>query len=60
MVDPTSELGENENPADAPRCGTCGTPVANAPDHRVITWVEEGAVRAVHFCDDSCRAAWDG
>lgn len=58
MVDPTSDLGEDLDPEDAPRCATCGEPVFDAPDHRVVTWVEAGVVRSVHFCDDDCRAAW--
>ena len=60
MVDPTSDVGEDVNREDAPRCGTCGDPVVDAPDHRVITWVERGTVQSVHFCDDGCRADWDG
>lgn len=59
MVDPTSDLEENVDPEDAPTCATCGEPVANNPTHRVVTWVEDGAVQARHFCDDDCRDAWD-
>lgn len=58
MVDPTSELGEDVDPEEAPRCDTCGDPVVDAPDHRVVTWIEEGSVRSAHFCDDGCRANW--
>ena len=60
MVDPTSDLGEDVTEADAPRCATCGTAVVQAPEHRVITWIEDGSVRTVHFCDDECRTGWDG
>lgn len=60
MVDPTSDLGEDVTEDDAPRCGTCGDPIVQAPGHRVITWVEDGAVRTEHFCDEECRRDWDG
>jgi len=58
MVDPTSDLAEDVDPADAPSCATCGEPVANSPTHRVITWVEDGSVESAHFCDDDCRNEW--
>ncbi len=58
MVDPTSEVGENVDPEEAPRCAACGDPVVDAPNHRVVTWVDGGAVESAHFCDDDCRAAW--
>lgn len=60
MVDPTSDLGEDVTEADAPRCATCGDAVVQEPTHRVITWIDDGTVRTVHFCDDECRMAWDG
>lgn len=60
MVDPTSDIGEDATEADAPRCGTCGEAVVEAPNHRVITWIEDGTVQTVHFCDDECRMAWGG
>lgn len=60
MVDPTSDLGEDVSEADAPRCATCGAPIMNAPNHRVITWIENDSVETAHFCDDSCRSKWDG
>jgi len=60
MVDPTSDLGEDVTEDEAPTCATCGDPIANSATHRVATWVEDGEVRAVHFCDDECRAAWSG
>lgn len=59
MVDPTSNLGEGVTPEEAPRCATCGEPVLDNPDHRVVTWVEDGAAAHAHFCDDVCRAEWD-
>lgn len=60
MVDPTSDLGEDVSEDDAPRCAVCDEPIVEEPNHRVITWVEDGAVRTVHFCDDACRTEWDG
>lgn len=60
MVDPTSELGEDVTEENAPRCATCGEPIVNDPDHRVITWIEDGTVQTVHFCDEQCRLDWDG
>lgn len=60
MVDPTSDLGEDVTEDDAPRCRTCGEPIVQAADHRVVTWVEDGGVRTEHFCDEDCRLAWDG
>lgn len=59
MVDPTSDLNEDVDEEEAPRCAACGDPVVG-PDHRVVTWVEEGTARTEHFCDDACRDAWDG
>ncbi|WP_254821453.1 DUF7576 family protein [Haloglomus halophilum] len=60
MVDPTSDLGEDVTEEDAPQCRACGEPILNDPQHRVITWVEDGEVRSAHFCDDTCRMDWDG
>lgn len=60
MVDPTSDLGEDVTEADAPRCSFCEEPIVNAPTHRVLTWIEDSTVKAVHFCDDDCRERWDG
>jgi hypothetical protein len=59
MVDPTSDLGEDVAEEDAPRCGACGEPILGAVGHRVVTWIEDGSVSAVHFCDDDCRRAWN-
>jgi uncharacterized protein with PIN domain len=60
MVDPTSDLGEDVTEENAPRCATCGDPIVMAPDHRVITWIENDEVQTAHFCDDACRSEWDG
>jgi hypothetical protein len=60
MVDPTSDLGEDVTEEDAPRCETCGEPILGSADHRVLTWIEDDSVVAVHFCDESCRSEWDG
>ena len=60
MVDPTSDLGEDVSEDDAPRCSTCGEPIVQQPDHRVITWIENDNVQTAHFCDESCRSEWSG
>lgn len=60
MVDPTSDLGEDVAEDDAPTCANCGARIANEPNHRVITWIDDGSVQTAHFCDDDCRTAWDG
>jgi len=60
MVDPTSDHNENVSEADAPTCDSCGTPLVNNPNHRVLTWIEDGAVQSAHFCDEDCRITWDG
>lgn len=60
MVDPTSDLGEDVSEGDAPRCVTCGDPIVDDPNHRVVTWVADGTVHHAHFCDESCRSRWDG
>lgn len=54
MVDPTSDLGEDVTEENAPRCATCGEPIVKDPDHRVVTWIEDGRVQARHFCDTGC------
>lgn len=59
-VDPTSDLGEDINEDDAPTCATCGEPIVNEPNHRVVTWIENDDVYSTHFCDESCRSMWDG
>lgn len=60
MVDPTSNLNEDISPEDAPSCRTCDEVLVDSADHRVVTWIEDGAVESAHFCDDGCRSEWDG
>lgn len=57
MVDPTSDLGESVDDEDAPSCTTCGDSVAG-PERRVVTRIEDGQIRHVHFCSDACRDEW--
>jgi hypothetical protein len=59
MVDPTSDLDEDVDESNAPRCEVCGEPIVRDPDHHVVTWVDDGEVRHRHFCSDECREAWD-
>jgi hypothetical protein len=59
MEDPTSDVGQVD-PEDAPTCATCGERIVESPDHRVVTWVEDGEARARHFCGEDCRADWTG
>ncbi|MEF8853211.1 MAG: hypothetical protein V5A44_04090 [Haloarculaceae archaeon] len=58
MVDPTSELNEDVSEDDAPTCAVCGDPLVGDPDHRVVTWVEDGTVKTEHFCSDEHRDSW--
>ena len=60
MVDPTSDLGEDVQAADAPTCVTCGAALTDQPSHRVVTWIDDGQVQTAHFCDERCRMGWDG
>lgn len=60
MVDPTSGLGEDVTEEDAPRCAVCDEPIVQAPDHRVVTWIDDDEVQSAHFCSESCRMEWDG
>ena len=60
MVDPTSDIGEGVDEADAPACATCGASIVESASHRVITWIEDGDVQSAHFCDDRCRMDWGG
>lgn len=59
MVDPTSDLNEDLDEADAPTCAVCGTALVDHPHHRVITVVEDDEVHTTHFCDERCLAAWN-
>jgi hypothetical protein len=58
MVDPTSDLGEDVDEDDAPTCETCGKKLVTEPEHRVVSWVEDGSVQHRHFCSDECEASW--
>jgi len=60
MVDPTSDIGEDVDESSAPACTTCGKKIVGEPNHRVVTWVDDDDIRHRHFCDDECRAAWNG
>ncbi|MFB6304701.1 MAG: hypothetical protein ABEH47_06010 [Haloferacaceae archaeon] len=58
MVDPTSDVGDVD-PEEAPTCETCGERLVEAPNHLVVTWVEDGRAEHRHFCDEACREEWD-
>lgn len=58
MVDPTSDLGEDVTEENAPRCASCGEPIVENPDHRVVTWIEDEQVQARHFCGTDCLDNW--
>ena len=60
MVDPTSEHHEDIDEEDAPNCAVCDAAIANEVTHRVIAGVDGDAVETAHFCDEDCRASWDG
>lgn len=60
MVEPTSDHAEGITEEEAPRCDTCGGAIVESPTHRVRSWIEEGRVQTVHFCDDACLRDWDG
>jgi len=60
QMDPTSDLDEDRDAEDVLACETCGDPLTDHPDRRVITWVEDDQVRSAHFCDESCRGNWTG
>lgn len=59
MVDPTSDINENVDEEDAPRCAVCENPVIGS-GHRVITRIEDGEVATTHFCSPECRSEWGG
>jgi hypothetical protein len=59
MVDPTSDLDEDVDESNAPSCVVCGTKLVRDPNHRVVTWVVDGAIQVRHFCGADCREAWD-
>lgn len=58
MVDPTSSLGEDVDEDTAPECATCREKIIDSPTHRVVSYVEDGAVHHRHFCSDACKAEW--
>jgi hypothetical protein len=58
MVDPTSDLGEDVDEDTAPECAVCGVAIVQDPNHRVVTWVEDGSSLSRHFCSDDCRTDW--
>lgn len=57
MIDPTSDVGRVDE-SEAPTCVVCGEVIVNDPDHRVVTWIEDGEVRHRDFCGDDCRDQW--
>ena len=57
MVDPISDVGSIDED-EAPSCEVCGETIVEDPDHRVVTWVENGIVQHRHFCSDACRDSW--
>ena len=58
MVDPTSDIGEDIDEADAPDCAVCGERIVELPTHRVIATVEDGQIEHTHFCSENCRAGY--
>ncbi|MFC6835339.1 DUF7576 family protein [Halomarina ordinaria] len=60
MVDPTSDLDDDVDESNAPRCAVCDDPLIRDPNHRVVTWVEDAKAHTAHFCGPDCRDAWDG
>jgi len=57
MVDPTSDVGHVDE-SEAPTCVVCGERIVEDPDHRVVTWIEDGRIEMRDFCSDECRGAW--
>jgi len=57
MIDPTSDVGHVDE-SEAPTCVVCGERIVEDPDHRVVTWVEDGEIRMLDFCSDACRDEW--
>ena len=58
MVDPTSDVGRVEEESSAPTCVVCGERIVEDPDHRVVTWVEDGEIQVRDFCGEDDRDAW--
>ena len=57
MVDPISDVGKVD-PEEAPTCEVCGDRIVDDPDHRTVTWVEDGTVVHREFCSPDCRDEW--
>ena len=57
MIDPTSDVGHVDE-SEAPTCVVCGQRIVRDPNHRVVTWIEDGEVQVRDFCSDECREAW--
>ena len=60
MVDPTSDIGEDVDESSAPTCHMCGKKIVKEPDHRVVSWIDDGSIVTLHFCTGSCRESWSG
>ena len=57
MIDPTSDVGRVDE-SEAPSCLVCGELIVEDPDHRVVTWIEDGQIEMLDFCSDECRDEW--
>ena len=57
MIDPTSDVGRVDE-SEAPECLVCGERIVEDPDHRVVTWVDDGRLEMRHFCGDEHRDDW--
>jgi hypothetical protein len=49
-----SDLDEDTDEENAPRCVTCDEPIVDEPTYRVVTWIEDGEPQTEHFCDEAC------
>ena len=57
MIDPTSDVGRIDE-SEAPTCVVCGAVIVEDPDHRVVTWIDDGEIWTRDFCSDGCRDEW--
>jgi hypothetical protein len=57
-VDPTSEIGEDVEEADAPLCAVTGDPIVEEETHRVLSWIDDGTVQRLHFSSPRHREEW--
>jgi hypothetical protein len=57
-VDPTSDIGEDVDEADAPTCAVTGEAIVEEESHRVLSWVADGQVEQIHFSAPEHRDAW--